>query len=775
MLVSAFGSALAIILASLVLGRAICTACGGPGRWWAAPAVGFAALMILAGAAIKLPGKATSSEVVCAAALAAAAAYLAWSAWRRRARPRLPLGDLVVGGVGDLVVGGAALAGASIPFVASGRVGPGVGIDNDMAVHLIVAEALRSASYERIWNVLSSGYPTGPHSVVATLGTASGEQLISAFAGLMIAVVVLTALTAANVLAGHALWRRVVVGVMSSLTYLVASYYGEGAFKETIMAALLLAFVLHLEQVRKLWATASPFLRWRLLIPAGLLVAGALYAYSYAGVAWFAATLGVWTVVEVALRPALIRGWISRRRLLQAAPWAAAGVVLGFLILLPIAGSVAHFFSSFSVSSTNGIPKNDLGNLITALPPHQALGVWWSGDFRKLPNNLFLAGELSAVALAVFLFGVVWSLRRRELLLPAAAAGAFLIWLYSERTQSPYVAAKALVIGAPLVMAIALRALLTRGERRPSTRALALVAGAALVVPAAYSTFDELRNAPVQAPEAGRELVAFHRTTGNAGVLFLGIDDWAVWDLHNSPVATLSAGSDSIGGVATRPNKGFGEQELDFDSVVPADLDKFRWVITTNTKFASQAPANFRLVAQKRLYQLWERTGPTVPFSILDGVGQPGAILDCHTRFGRRLRSARGQATLMPTPIAVPGVDLAPGQSGVVGLPLPRGRWKISLQYLSTVPLKVAAQRGHWTMPAFMGRVGGIFGVGEVTGGGARLPVILSLYAQHPSRLSGSLKYTDILSVEATRVPDTRRMVPLREACGKYVDWYRLT
>lgn len=32
----------------------------------------------------------------------------------------------------------------------------------------------------------------------------------------------------------------------------------------------------------------------------------------------------------------------------------------------------------------------------------------------------------------------------------------------------------------------------------------------------------------------------------------------------------------------------------------------------------------------------------------------------------------------------------------------------------------------------------------------------------------------NITTFAATRIPDTRRLVPLRRACGKYVDWFRL-
>ena len=85
----------------------------------------------------------------------------------------------------------------------------------------------------------------------------------------MLAVIVLTAIAAADLLAGEALWRRVVIGVFCALTYLVAGFYGEGAFKEMIMAGLLLGFVLALEQAQAAWPEATERRRFLLVLRPG--------------------------------------------------------------------------------------------------------------------------------------------------------------------------------------------------------------------------------------------------------------------------------------------------------------------------------------------------------------------------------------------------------------------------------------------------------------------------------------------------------------------------
>ncbi len=771
----AYGAALVIIVASILLGRGICALCGGAGRWWAAPLVGLAALMVLADAAIKLPGRADTAVVVCGVALVLSVAALLW---RRQVRPSgqgRSRRTLRSAG-GDLVIGGVALLGASIPFLASGRVGPGAGIDNDMAIHLLVAEALRSQRMEAIWNVLSSGYPTGPHSVVAAVGTVADLPLIMVFTGLLLAVVVLTAIAAGDLLAAEALWRRVIIGGLCSLTYLVASFYGEGAFKETILAGLLLGFVLHLEQVRWQWAEATRRRRFGFALPAGVLVAGAIYNYSYLGVAWFAGTLVVWLVAEAALRPNLARAWISRRNVAAVAPWAAGFVVLGVIVLIPIAGDLNTFFNSIGLSpaGSRAFAGGNLGNLFHPLSAYESLGVWWSSDFRQDPVNVFHAGELSVLALAAVAFGLVWSVRRRELVLPAGLVASCLIWLYSNQSQAPYVAAKALVIASPLVMAIALRGLLAPWRGPRMSRAGVLACAAAFAASAGYSSYGSLQTTPIQAPEAGRELAAFHHLTGDTAVLFLGIDDWALWELRDSPVATRSYPTPSAVPIMGSPTKPFDGQALDFNSVTPGDLDNFPYVITTNTSFASQPPANFHLVASHRLYQLWRRIGPTPPFASIESPGVPGAVLDCHLQTFRKLAASSGVASLMAQPVTFPGLQLAPGEAADVRLALPAGQWQLSIAYTSSVTMDFAAQGRSYTMPAYVGRPGAYFSVGSLTGHGRRLPITWRISAERPSFLSGDTAAATITTIAATRIPDTRRLVSLRRACGKYVDWFRL-
>ena len=129
-------------------------------------------------------------------------------------------------------------------------------------------------------------------------------------------------------------------------------------------------------------------------------------------------------------------------------------------------------FASFE---TFNPPGAGLGNLFNPISPLEALGIWPSGDFRLDPGDGavpavgFYLGEL--LGLAALAYGLVWWLRRSEWAVPSALAVAVVLFAYAHFAGTPYQAAKATVIAAPLAMLIAARALLSP-EQRPAGRAI---------------------------------------------------------------------------------------------------------------------------------------------------------------------------------------------------------------------------------------------------------------------------------------------------------------
>ncbi len=763
MFLQTYGVAVAIILASLVIGRAICGLSGIPERPWAAPMVGFAALIIIAEATIQLPGRAVTANVLGLLVLGAGLAYLLL----RRRWPISPAG------LGVVVL---ALLVVSIPFWAAGRIGlPGVSLDNDTSAHLVWAETRRSPHMASLWGV-AGGYPLGPHSLVAALGTLFRVPLDAVLTGFLIAIAPLTALTGMGVLANQATWRRMVTGLFCGLVFLVSGYYGEGAFKETAMAGLLLAFVVHLEQVRRSWTGLADARQWLRLLPAAVITAGSIYTYSYVAIGWVLATLGIWALAEIVARPARAFRWASKRNLLLAArPLSIAALVL-LVLLLPIAGQILTFFHGLGATPTS-LPA-PLGNLSGPLSPYEMFGISLNPDFRYVLDN-FHAGEVAAFSIAVVLYGFMWSLWRRDLLLPAAAGAAMFLWWVAHRGPSPYVTAKALVIASPVLMAVTLKALLSRTPGDWRTGLLRFLVAVAFCGLAAYTTLRTLRDSPVQAPAPGQNLEAFHHVIGRSRVLFLGDDDYAGWFLRDAAVGDPTGVSALGVPASTRPEKPAGPpgQPVDFDSVPSAELNLFQFVVTSSSPYNSEPYPNFQLVAKGRFYELWRRTGATVPRQVLEPPGSPGAILNCHTAQGRRLQAAPGMASVVPSaPLLFHGASLSAGGVATIALRLPPGRWELSLQYFSDFNVGFTAPGLQVTMPAYLGRLGPFFSLGSVTGRGRKKPEVLIASVQRPSFLTSSFDnlFTEFPTIAATRLPDTRQVVPLRQACGKYVDWYRL-
>jgi hypothetical protein len=763
-----YGGAALLICASAIIGQAALVLAGRT-RWsWSGAVVGFAALVILSSIAIRLPGRGVTATVACLVALVLAAvlvvrrAGIAWP-WRAAA------------------VAIPAALGASLPFLANHRVGiPGVGLDNDMSVHLLWAEGLRSASTASLY-ALQNGYPVGPHSLAATLASSVGIRLDHAFTALLLVVVPITALTAAGALPRAALWRKALIGLLASLAYLEAAYYAQGSFKETMMALFLLAFVLILRELRSEEARTSSTRGWaRAGIPAGLLAAASVYTYSYLALAWLAGFLALWLAGELLFPPSPLLSRTRRRAWVASVGAVAFGGCATFLVaILPSLGRLLNYLNAVGASAGGaGIPASNIGNLAGPLSPYESLGVWLTPDYRYAPVEPFHAGELGALALAVLIFGVLWALRRRDLALPAAILICTAIYYYSRAHQSPYVTAKALVIAAPLVMVIGARALLSGREDAwagsPGS-VVRLFAGLAFAFVALHASSLALRGEPVGSTVQTAELGQLRSIVGGAPTLFLGNDDFAGWELRGARLAypSITAFPSPLHvSLSSKPYQ-YGDP-FDFDSIDSAQLDDFMYVITTNNPYASQPPANFHLVKALAVYQLWRRSGPTAPRLSLDPGESPGAVLDCRSPQGLRLSRRSGVAAVMETPVLSGDVGtLAPNSHATAILRLPRGTWDLSLEYTSDEALKLAADGGHWELPANTARPGPYFYFGTVRSGG-RKPVQVQIYETHPSRFTSPVAIANLSNVAATRRPDTRTLVPLARACGRYVDWYRL-
>jgi hypothetical protein len=608
-----YAAALLVIGATVPVGAAL-LALSGRREWsWLAPALGLAAITMLAWWLVRLPGEGLTALIGIAVVSAAAG----W--W---ALPRVGPGRDELAAAAPAAA--LTLLAVSIPFAVEGHFGVlGTGFNVDMSQHLFAAEWMQT-QFSNPPELVRQGYPVGPHALAVAASELGGGNLATAFSGITIAVPVIAALTALAALGRLGPRRATLAAVLVALPYLVASYLAQGAFKELFEAAFLLAFAVWLHSLR-----APEAGRRGVALPGVVLAAGALYAYSGPGIAWIAGTLGIWALAELLIDRE--RALATARRALPGLAIAAAVFVA---VLVPELTRIVEFGGSAgnlavigtaegpevgeellvqSGSSDAESPReesrnlfdDDLGNLFGDIPPIEALGVWPSGDFRVEPGKgavpavAFYAGAL--LALAGLGVGIAAAVRRRETALLAALAAATVIWLAAYLFSTPYTTAKALQMMAPLVALISFAGLLDpefSGLRRRRGLVRPLLA-AAVVAAAAGSSALALVNAPVGPERYTAGVAKLRDLLGGQPVLVLAPegqiadqhgDAFYGWELREArPVCVAVAPEDgaAIGG--------------------PAPLG-IRWVITLGAK---KDPPYDGLVAvsRKRRVSLYEVEG----------------------------------------------------------------------------------------------------------------------------------------------------------------------
>jgi hypothetical protein len=505
--IGTYTAVLAVCGTSLAIGQAAIALCGAR-RWsWLAPAVGLALLCATCWGTVGLGGDGVLSAIAAAVLGVASVAYL---------RGRLEGGAeaLRAGWPVALV----ALLAASLPFAVEGHFGIlGTSFNPDMSQHLLAADRLAHGHGSEL---LNQGYPLGPHAVVVALSKGLGAGLVQGFSGLTVAVAVLAPLTALAAFAGLRTLPRTAAALVVGLAYVVASYFAQGAFKETIEALLVLAFALALRESTRAWRDLP--LRF---VPAALLAAGSIYVYSFPGLIWMAGTAVLWALAEYPysrMRSPAGGAVAGVPRGAEAAPppstvgdAAATGPAvvasvllasLAFLVLTaPEIGRMIDF-RNFETFDPHG---PGLGNLFGQVSPFEALGIWPSGDFRLAPGDgaVPAAGYYLAAAFALVLlaYGAFCCWRRRESAILSALGAATLAYAAARVGGTAYASAKAIEIAAPIAALAILLPLLSPGAGRIHSSMrdksahdrVAALAAVAFMVAAGVCSVLALANAPI--------------------------------------------------------------------------------------------------------------------------------------------------------------------------------------------------------------------------------------------------------------------------------------
>ncbi|HYH62444.1 MAG TPA: hypothetical protein VD766_11315, partial [Solirubrobacterales bacterium] len=586
-------AALVIVIASVVLGRSLMLALGWKRPEWVAGAVGFAALVVIAPFAVRLPGRGLTAAILLAILTIVCAVVT-----RKAVPKRGPHAERAADAPSAqhsvaLIVVPLMLAIACLPFVFNEGIGVlGEGIyTNDQAAQLYWADWLADGFGPQP-SAVSVGYPVGPQALAASVSEGTGFNLLDVFNGLLIAIPALTALAALSLLAHLAPGRRLVAALLTGLPYLGASFLAQSGFKETAMAMFVLALgvVLHLASRRADEDREPPPARAAIGVVA-LLGAASVFTFSVPGGAWFGIAVPVWAILTWGFGTsrfdhARIRSDLAEHRALLI------GGAIALVALAAVAlGPAGNFLDK--IDEVQG----SIGRLTSPIFPGEALGIWPEGDYRIVRGEV--SGSLLATAFAGLcaLGGTIALIRRREWGIIAVLAAAAFVYALARPFAQIHVEAKALAVLAPVVMLVSVRWLLAPG--RDSAAVLRQAVGAVFCALALASTFIALRAAPVGFDDRGAEdLRVLAEQIEGESVVFLGVDRFAGYWLRGT--LAESPGGYVPQDVDARPEKTWQQGlAMDFDTLSPSKLDRYDYAITTAAAYASTPPASFEEVARE--------------------------------------------------------------------------------------------------------------------------------------------------------------------------------
>jgi hypothetical protein len=563
--IGTYAAVVAVCVSSLALGQAAISLCGAR-RWsWIAPGVGLALLCAICWATVRMPGHGTVSALVVAVLTLASLAYL----WGRVEDG----GEALRAGWPVALV---ALLAASLPFAVEGHFGIlGTSFNPDMSQHLLAADRLAHGQGSQL---LHQGYPLGPHAIVVALDKGLGVGLVQGFSGLTVAAAVLAPLTALAAFSSLRPVPRSAAALVVGLAYVVASYFAQGAFKETMQALYLLAFVLALREASGPWRDLP--LRF---LPAALIAVGSVYTYSFPGLLWLGGAAVIWVVAE-ALRGRDAAGLTRPLGL----------TLLAFAVLVaPEIGRMVDF-QHFETFNPHGA---GLGNLFGQVSPFEALGIWPSGDFRLAPGDgavpAFAYHLGIAFGLVLLAYGAIQCWRRRETAVLAGLGAAVLAYAAARLGGTAYTAAKAIEIAAPIA-ALTILMPLSAGAGRVSLAVRGKVATALFILAAGACSLLALANAPVGPTTYTPALTDLRPLVANDSTLVLA-SSHLLADEHGIPFLAWELRG---GRVCIAPKGVLG-------SLPPG----VRFVVTSGPQKRAPFPG-LRIRRVSPPYILWETTSP---------------------------------------------------------------------------------------------------------------------------------------------------------------------
>jgi hypothetical protein len=198
-------------------------------------------------------------------------------------------------------------------------------------------------------------------------------------------------------------------------------------------------------------------------------------------------------------------------------------------------------FHKFETFDPNG---PGLGNLFGQVSPFEALGIWPSGDFRlaagdgAVPAVGYYLGAAFALVLLIYGIGRCW--RRRETAVLSGLAAAALAYAAARVGGTPYTAAKAIEVAAPLCALTILLPLLDRERWResepvvPKSATAERVAAWLFILAAGVCSLLALANAPVGPTSYSPALTGLRPLVADDSTLVLASNQLLA-DEHGTP------------------------------------------------------------------------------------------------------------------------------------------------------------------------------------------------------------------------------------------------
>jgi len=515
------------------------------------------------------------------------------------------------------------------PVIASGRpTFTGYLLDTTGSIQIAGAERLLHHAHDFSTGIpaygttlaayFGNGYPSGGHSVLASVGWLSGQNLIWLYSIYQALELSLVALVLAFLARRAGLGRpaAAVTGTLAAAPALVYAYALMGSIKEITALPMIVLMGALLACARELRNAVGI----RAVLPFAVAAAAALDAIGIAASPW----VGLFGLgVLLAAVP------IARWRDLRTLALGGVGLVLSTaLIGLPTVAPLSKTLRlAEGVSNSDAAANSDPGNLLRPLKFIQTLGVWLGESHRVEPKYLNQTYILLGVAGVCIALGLIWLVRRRAWSVLAFIAISLVAWKFLNRHGTTWTDAKLLMILSPVVVFTALLGAFGVMRTRALEGCVLAFALAIGILGSDALLYHGTNLAPTQRYEELANIGT--RFAGQGPTLATDFDEYDLYLLRDmemdSPGLAYAGPFTLQGGVG--PTYG---HSYDIDSFTLPSVERFRTIVMRRSPAWSRPPSNYTLEWKGRFYTAWRRVGPSPLVHIPLGSGyEPAAVPTC--------------------------------------------------------------------------------------------------------------------------------------------------